>query len=302
MVAQLPNQVVVEMAQSGQRIHHYLFHNVRNNWEFYDEETKSNIRNPGWEPPRQAIKREPTRPGGWSNILDNYSGEDFLFMHREMIHNVNEILGQIPELQYPSVKGWEMVPRPTDLDYPVPPAWTDGVTQVKSDEFFENMFIPWERQFTDPTYLSSVTLGHLGSELEFSIHNSMHMRWASQPTGDRPRADPTRPDLIDTILDDPSYDYLGDTYSNHVNPIFWKLHDWIDNRIEDWKNAHGITGDIQWTGTWVGNMHGHHTANLMLKGLSVPKRDQMVNMLQVLKNQDVKKTINDFPIDQFLGQ
>ena len=49
-------------------------------------------------------------------------------------------------------------------------------------------------------------------------------------------------------------------------------------------------------------MHGDHTANLMLKGLSVPKRDQIENMLQVLKNQDVKKTINDFPIDQFLGQ
>ena len=63
------------------------------------------------------------------------------------------------------------------------------------------MFIPWEQQYTKPDYLSRVTLGQLGAELEFSIHNAMHMRWASQPSGTRPRADPTKPELIDRRWD-----------------------------------------------------------------------------------------------------
>ena len=73
----------------------------------------------------------------------------------------------------------------------------------------------------------------------------MHMRWAKEPEGARPTADPTNPSSIDIQWDDPSYEYLGDTYSSHVNPIFWKLHCWIDERIEDWKNAHEITGPIE---------------------------------------------------------
>jgi hypothetical protein len=106
------------------------------------------------------------------------------------------------------------------------------------------------------SYPDSVwTLGELGSRLEFSIHNALHMRWSSQPTMNRPDADPTQPDAtIPTAFDDPSYDFLGDTYSSHVNYIFWKLHGWIDNRIEDWKAANGVTGEPHWVGTWMGKM------------------------------------------------
>lgn len=283
MAVPLPNQVIIEMAMRSHRIHHYLFHNVRNNWLFYDDDTKNKLRNMGWEPPRPALQEDPTSPTRGSPILDNYSGEDFLFMHREMIKNVNEILAQVHDPQYPKVDGWEIVPRPGDLEYPVPPAWIDGVREVKSDQYFENVFIPWEQQYTNPDYLSTVTLGQLGAELEFSIHNAMHMWWASQPSDIRPRADPTRPDLIDTRWDDPSYNYLGDTYSSHVNPIFWKPHGWIDNRIKNWKSANGMTGDIQWTGTWVGHMHGHGTPHRLLKELSIPKREEIDNMMQVLK-------------------
>ena len=241
-------------------------------------------------------KRGSTSPTGGSPILDNYSGEDFLFMHREMIKNVNAILAQVQDPQYPKVEGWEIIPRPGDLEYPVPPAWVDGVREVKSDQYFENVFIPWEQQYTKPDYLSRVTLGQLGAELEFSIHNAMHMRWASQPSGTRPRANPTKPELIDRRWDDPSYNYLGDTYSSHVNPIFWKLHGWIDNRIEGWKSANGITGDIQWSGTWVGHMHGHETPHRLLKELSIQKREEIDNMMQVLKATEDKNKIKDFPI------
>ncbi len=44
-----------------------------------------------------------------------------------------------------------------------------------------------------------------------------------------------------------------------------------------------MTGDIQWTGTWVGHMHGHGTPHRLLKELSIPKREEIDNMMQVLK-------------------
>ncbi len=105
MAVPLPNQVIIEMAMRSHRIHHYLFHNVRNNWLFYDDDTKNKLRNMGWEPPRPALQEDPTSPTRGSPILDNYSGEDFLFMHREMIKNVNEILAQVHDPQYPKVDG-----------------------------------------------------------------------------------------------------------------------------------------------------------------------------------------------------
>lgn len=43
---------------------------------------------------------------------------------------------------------------------------------------------------------------------------------------------------FNSIWGDPKYDYLGDFYSSHVNPLFWKLHGWVDDRIEDWFNTH----------------------------------------------------------------
>jgi hypothetical protein len=172
MIAQLPQQIIIEMSQRSQRLHHWLFHMVRNNWQFYDKETQDSIRNLGWEPPNPAMKPDSTTPSGWSPIYDNFSGEDFLFMHREMIKNVNHSLMQIQDPQYPKIEGWAKLPPPGDLDYPVPPP----LTGIKSDETFTNYFIPLEKRFTDPNYLTTVSLARLGAEIEFSIHNSMHMR------------------------------------------------------------------------------------------------------------------------------
>ena len=43
---------------------------------------------------------------------------------------------------------------------------------------------------------------------------------------------------IDKKWDDEKYDYLGDFHSSHVNPIFWKLHGWVDDCIEFWYDVH----------------------------------------------------------------
>ncbi len=69
----------------------------------------------------------------------------------------------------------------------------------------------------------------------------MHIRWSAAPR------DPQTHTLLQLgrpsydfseKWDDPRYDWLGEFYSSHVNPIFWRLHGWIDDRIENWFAAH----------------------------------------------------------------
>lgn len=242
------------MSQRRQRFHHYLWHRVRNAWLRLDDSERAAIRqiDPGWVPPRPALGRT-RRP-----LRDNDSGEDFLFMHRRMLARVNTILAQAGDPHYTRVEGWKRLPPPGDSDYPVPEFPDSGLEEVKSDEYFEQYVAPWERQYTDPDYLRGVTLGQLGSDLEFTIHNDLHMRWAApSPIGYRPNTVVAAE--IDAKWDAPAYSYLGDTYSSHVNPIFWKLQGWVDDRIEDWKRAHGIVGEIGWVGDWLGpEAHDRH--------------------------------------------
>lgn len=84
---------------------------------------------------------------------------------------------------------------------------------------------------------------------------------------------------FDENWDDPRYDFLGEFYSSHVNPLFWRLHGWVDDRIEDWYKTHGAASPseiqrsdhegVSWfkPGTWVQAVdpfdwpdsgHGHH--------------------------------------------
>lgn len=254
---QLPSEIVAMMAVRMERMHHYLWHEVRNGWLSYDTSTQQEIATMGWQPPR------PARDANGNVLFDNGSGEDFLYMHHDMIQRVNMVLAQLAHPDYPQVVGWSSIPAPNDTDYPVPPAWDDPndptllpfLQKVKSDNYYQSKLLPWARQYSDTTFLKTVSLGRLGALLEFTIHNNMHMRWAARPDRDRPNADPTNPaQTISTDWDVPQYNYLGDTYSSHVNSIFWKLHGWVDARIEDWKRANNVTGDNFWRNKWVGNM------------------------------------------------
>jgi len=93
----------------------------------------------------------------------------------------------------------------------------------------------WDSEFKDQAYLRSITLGELGARMELSVHNQMHIRWSAFPSSGtflRPETD------IDPSWDVPGYDTLFDEYSSHTNPVFFRLHKWLDNRIEDWAAAH----------------------------------------------------------------
>jgi hypothetical protein len=169
------------------------------------------------------------------------------------------------------IKGWQVVPPPGPMvvepdfgvpnpvlpppgnpdGFTVPPMWFSAseatnrrIAHLKTDNHYWSRIRWWDREFKNPQYLSTLTLGELGALLEWSIHNDLHMRFASVPrhpqTGELiPNG---RPDNdIRELWDDPSYDHLGEFYSSHVHPVFWRLHGWVDDRIEDWLEAHEAT-------------------------------------------------------------
>jgi hypothetical protein len=277
MNSKLPEPIIVMMAARDHRLHHYLWHQVRNLWWEFSEADKSKISSLGWEPPRKARTQQINpQTGRRDPDYHNDSGEDFLYMHRVMIANVNEKLAEIGDPTYPKVVGWQSIPAPNDAEFPVPPAWDTGdaglnntLDVVKSDEFYQEQLKPREDRFKDPAYLSTVSLGELGARIEFTAHNWMHMRFCSQVPEIRPDPDQFST-AIDPKWDDPAYDWLGDTYSSHVNPVFWKLHGWVDDRIEDWKSANNLEGPIPWRGTWVGDMPVHPVADSLHAMLTTP--------------------------------
>lgn len=277
-MAILPIQVINEMAKRDHRMSHFLFHGVRNSWERFNEQQRNRIRaiDPAWEPPRLAVD------GDGNPYRDNNSGEDFLYMHREMIKFVNGILSAVSDPDYPKITGWGQLPEPDDADFPVIPM--EGLEEIKSDNYLNNTLKTWEQRYKSTEYLTSVSLGQLGADLEFTIHNGMHMRWATPSVvGYRPRTPITQP--VGAQWDAFSYDFLGDTYSSHVHPTFWKIHGWIDERIDDWKRANNVT-TINWIGTWIGPMsheHGHHfsTESKVFKGTD--KIDHAAKMIEVAK-------------------
>jgi hypothetical protein len=261
--APLPREVIEMMAKREHRMHHWLWHEVRNSWNLYPKDVQAKLDDLGWRPPRPLMD-EVGRP-----ILHNHAGEDFLFMHRQMIADVNAVLTTVADPDYPRVEGWAVPPPPGDPDYPVPTAWFNPRVQdllpfvrlqrIKSDVYYAKRFMYWQKLFTTPGFLRRVSLGELGVLIELTIHNSMHIRWAGTPgsslpnPGDASQVEAT----ISAEWDDPRYDFLLETYSSHVNPIFWKLHGWIDDRVENWKMVNGVLTNDFWKGTWLGKMPSH---------------------------------------------
>ncbi|MFF5363741.1 hypothetical protein ACFY4I_30850 [Streptomyces scabiei] len=270
-----PKPVIDSMADRAMRLHHMLWHTARDDWMIFTPEQQEVFRHHGWEPPRPSWTARDPITGKRRVEFDNGSGEDFLFMHREMIAAVNEILADLGDPQHPRVEGWPTIPAPEDAEYPVPPAFgvpgdsqfTNAIREAKTEQSF-NRIRTEEAKYTDPARLRGMTLRRLGAEIEFGIHNMMHLRWAAQMPEYRPGGDEFS---IDPRWDDASYNWLADTYSAHVNPIFWKLHGWVDARIDDWMAANELTGPVPWSfdPPWSGpaghDPHHHPVARLVLQ-------------------------------------
>lgn len=90
----------------------------------------------------------------------------------------------------------------------------------------------------------TVTIDALGRKIEYGIHAAMHDRFGDYSTvGLRPNHRDL-PVSVDHDWNDVQYDSLLDFYSAHLNPLFWKIHGWIDDRIKDWEDANDTTADF----------------------------------------------------------
>lgn len=263
-VALIPNALSM-LSSKSHRLIHTVWHTLRFNglWNSLNEEERNEIIKLGWN-----LKRQPFVNGLLN--LSNGAGEDFLFMHRKMIKMVHDEydskgvqyierwktlpLPEVPQISYSEyndpenpenkiyrfnpLESGNMIPPPFKLPEDTEDDF-ENLKFLKSSAYFRSVMRHLEGQFTDPRYLSNISLGALGNLLEFTIHNQMHGRWSSIPR-DPETGDPSGRPFFDfqDKFDNPKNDFLGDFYSSHVNPVFWKLHGWIDDRIEDWFNAH----------------------------------------------------------------
>ena len=234
------------------RLFHQLWHSTRDKWHNLSEDKHAALRGLGWQPGPRDHERDARGP----RKHRNGSGVDFLFMHRHMLNTARS---------YQDLRSWSHFPLPqpnVEFDrhgfaryfdnhdgYSIPPTWlapgdndySQWVAAIKAQETFCSNFQVWESQYQDPLYLSRLTLGELGSELEMNLHDWLHMCWASVPR------DPSNGAPVPFARNSSDFaarwyraenDFLGDPFSSHVNPVFWGFHGWIDDRIDDWYRAH----------------------------------------------------------------
>ncbi len=241
------------------RLHHTVWHTLRGDWPGLRDEVREQIGALGW-----YLDRPPLTANN-ALVLGNGAGEDFLFMHRRMIGMVRD---KYAEADRPMIPGWQDLPAayspqfayveaddpenpgkklyryaPELSGFEVPVANdqdADSTKFLKTAAYFGSVMRPLSMMFRSPRFLASLTLGDLGNMIEFGIHNQMHMRWSQLPvdpaTGSPAVRDPYDVDPAKWAV--PTYDYLGDFYSSHVHPLFWRLHGWVDDRINDWFAAH----------------------------------------------------------------
>lgn len=273
-VALIPEAVSM-LAERGHRLRHTVWHTLRGDWQSpkMTDQDRNRLRSLGW-----YLVDPPFRPDG---VLDlaNGAGEDFLYMHRRMIrmvHEVYDVAGkprptswkelpnagaaqyayrEVPDPTNPALKAFVLDPENSGVM--VPPPTLEFLAQVGGAPFFRfnktsrgltNLMRNLASSLRNPRVLSQLTLGAYGNLVEFTVHNWMHMRWASLSRNPSTGAPEVRGDYdIDSRWDVPSNDYLGDFHSSHVNPLFWKLHGWVDDCIGAWFAAHEAAhpGQIQ---------------------------------------------------------
>ncbi|RZA20992.1 MAG: hypothetical protein EOP10_17330 [Proteobacteria bacterium] len=285
------------------RISHYMWHTSRGAWPSLQgqvevakaknsgpsasenarkrlallEKSIEQYRSSGWEPPRyfRATEKETAASG---------AGEDFLFMHRQML---NRLSAYLEDRALPMIPAWKTLPKPDDEQYPVGPKGSAELGGVKSTEYFYATQSILEKAYQSRTVdldalakdlhayrmrtkadnqnptlaearaeveqlmepipglkyigLKGLSLSDYGHLLEMTIHDGLHARYAFNGAARPADADPLDRSMWTKewikAYGDTSYDWLTDTFSSHVHPWFYRIHGWVDNRINDWLAA-----------------------------------------------------------------
>ena len=188
------------------------------------------------------------------SVSGEISGEDFLYMHREMLKMEQRMLAAQGK---PCVAGWKELPASiSDHSWPAPLKAPDHPTGDSPSAFWQKKLDLLRRNdamLRDPKYLRLVSLNHMAQDVELYVHNVLHLLYsdaASHCHGDW--------DASSTCDD------LMPPWSSPLNPHFWKIHGHIDDFIGLWLEAHdykeiasdcaGRPACYQWRGTWVGKM------------------------------------------------
>lgn len=326
------------LAGRKHRLIHNVWHTVRGMWNSLTDQDKEELRKFDW------FLTDPPRNKDGTLNLSNGAGEDFLYMHRRMIKMVNDIYDKkgvdrpkswktlpspfTPQFYYKEVASPNdpfKITYELDLENSgqmIPPATTSFMEQMtdpenpspaaeaflyfnKTPRAYNNLMATLTRNLRDTRVVSQLSLAAYGNLIEFTVHNWMHMRWA----GISVNPDTGKPEVrnafdISKHWDIPTYDYLGDFHSSHANPIFWKLHGWVDDCIEFWFNTQEtvragkikrkVVRGIDWfeKGDWVvkdnpfdwpgaeHHDHGHHPDN------EIENLEKVMRILKEINDRD----------------
>jgi hypothetical protein len=221
----LPLELKHYLAAKEMRTHHGLWHYVRVAWPAITPARQVELEKAGFRPPRLRG--------------DFLSGLDFVAMHRNMFKDVHK---KFPKASIPA--GWNPIPFDhNDAEWPMPPTY-DQIPEPdwkKSDitkqfEQESHHFPPLKPKGDEISSLAetkyrNMSLDYLGRRIEKGIHDWMHIHWSAEPWYIHHEGQD---------INDIRNDWLASPYASHVNVRFWKIHGWINDRVNDWACANGV--------------------------------------------------------------
>ena len=174
---------------------------------------------PGWNPPRLRGQAG--------------HGIDFIHMHRVMIANVDAILANEGDPNWPNVVGWSEPPLlQEDPDWPMPQRDQPGFGPGPRMSLHANAVAA-----RDPDNISFFAdFDSYAAYVEDHIHDGLHGMFSE-------------PEPANTQDISVNGNWLGSPFSSHVNSYFWKLHGWVDDCVGAWETVTGDTADL--SGAWV---------------------------------------------------
>lgn len=231
----MPEEMIAWMEERNWGTHHVQWHFERR-WDLYqawasqgDEDAKKAV--------EEAVANGWTRSSLQEGEMGN--GEDFLFMHRAMLHLLSE---NFPRLSY-FIRGWAAIPRqPDNADDAVPPNPPKGDPNPSKGLFHPKM----------DEAIRRIEAGSLefGNEDDFGLF----LQTAMRPTAEDPfkRSEDEAAGLHNYLhnrwSDNASEINIGDPAVNIQNHRFWKLHGWIDFQWWRFRRMRGLSeseGDYQ---------------------------------------------------------
>jgi hypothetical protein len=247
-------------AARAHRMQHAFWHAVRGGLPAKDQTILVSSFGGDWNNPHPLCPPPANNP---DDRTYNPVGEDFLYMHHQMLQMLRTVLTVYGQK---CITPWTKIPDPAQ--WPL----SGKLAGPKAPEALA-VLQQWDSFIQNPEWLRKVSLSQLGWALEFTIHNNLHMRYTSDRPATPFRASKPEDDGAtlamngvfppDWKFDDPRYNWLADPYGAAVNPVFWKIHGYVDNALTLWLKANGKTrisdecgGErtcYQWRGYWTGN-------------------------------------------------